>query len=120
VAGKCLADTGFAIATQDTRVHNAFDDAACNISPALLLGQLVLTVVAAVILVFSFLFKNITKATDAGLYFILFGICAAFFTTFWSLGIVRLGEKLRAGIDGQCSRRHGMPFKSGDQGSKCV
>mmetsp|Transcript_10032 Transcript_10032/g.24715 ORF Transcript_10032/g.24715 Transcript_10032/m.24715 type:complete len:287 (+) Transcript_10032:70-930(+) len=58
-------------------------------------GQLVLTVVSAVILIFSFIFKGITKATDAGLYFILFGICAAFFTTFWSLGIVRLGEKLR-------------------------
>jgi hypothetical protein len=58
-------------------------------------GQLVLTTVSAVILVFSFLFKGITKATDAGLYFILFGICASFFTTFWSLGIVRLGDKLR-------------------------
>lgn len=58
-------------------------------------GQLILTVIAAVIVVFSFLFKGLTKATDAGLYFILFGICAGFFTTFWSLGIVRLGERLR-------------------------
>jgi hypothetical protein len=35
------------------------------------------------------------QATDAGLYFILFGIICSFFTTFWSLGLVRLGEKLR-------------------------
>lgn len=35
------------------------------------------------------------QATDAGLYFVLFGICAAYFTTFWSLGLVRLGDKLR-------------------------
>jgi hypothetical protein len=60
-------------------------------------AQLVLTTVAAVIVVFSFLYKGLTKSTDAGLYFILFGLCAGFFTTFWSLGIVRLGDKLRKG-----------------------
>jgi hypothetical protein len=60
-------------------------------------SQLVLTTVAAVIVVFSFLYKGLTKSTDAGLYFILFGLAAGFFTTFWSLGIVRLGDKLRKG-----------------------
>mmetsp|Transcript_6696 Transcript_6696/g.30241 ORF Transcript_6696/g.30241 Transcript_6696/m.30241 type:complete len:277 (-) Transcript_6696:59-889(-) len=62
-------------------------------------GQLVLSTVSAVILVFSFLFKGITKATDAGLYFILFGIVTAYFTTFWSLGIGKLGDKLRKAVD---------------------
>mmetsp|Transcript_8756 Transcript_8756/g.35469 ORF Transcript_8756/g.35469 Transcript_8756/m.35469 type:complete len:275 (-) Transcript_8756:112-936(-) len=62
-------------------------------------GQLILSTVSAVILVFSFLFKGITKATDAGLYFILFGIVTAYFTTFWSLGIGKLGDKLRKAVD---------------------
>lgn len=61
-------------------------------------GQLILFTVAAVVVVFSFLFKGFTKATDAGLYFILFGIMAGFFTTFWSLGLVRLGDRLKASI----------------------
>ena len=60
-------------------------------------SQLVLTTVAAVIVVFSFLYKGLTKSTDAGLYFILFGLVAGYFTTFWSLGVVRLGDKLRKG-----------------------
>ena len=61
-------------------------------------GQLILSTVSAVIVVFSVLFKNITKATDAGLYFILFGILCAYFTTFWSLGIGKLGAKLQAAV----------------------
>jgi hypothetical protein len=60
--------------------------------------QLVLSTVSAVILVFSFLFKGITKATDAGLYFILFGIVCGYFTTFWSLGVGRLGNKLQSAV----------------------
>jgi len=60
-------------------------------------SQLVLTTIAAVIVVFSFLYKGLTKSTDAGLYFILFGLIAGYFTTFWALGIVRLGDKLRKG-----------------------
>ena len=56
-----------------------------------------LTTVAAVIVVFSFLYKGLTKSTDAGLYFILFGLVAGYFTTVWSLGVVRLGDKLRKG-----------------------
>lgn len=60
-------------------------------------SQLVLTTVAAVIVVFSFLYKGLTKSTDAGLYFILFGLVAGYFTTVWSLGVVRLGDKLRKG-----------------------
>ena len=61
-------------------------------------GQLILATVSAVIVVFSVLFKNITKATDAGLYFILFGILCSYFTTFWSLGIGKLGAKLQAAV----------------------
>jgi len=61
-------------------------------------GQLILFTVAAVVVVFSLLFKGFTKATDAGLYFILFGIMAGFFTTFWSLGLVRLGDRLKTSI----------------------
>ena len=61
-------------------------------------SQLVLSTVSAVILVFSFLFKGITKATDAGLYFILFGIVCGYFTTFWSLGVGRLGNKLQSAV----------------------
>ena len=41
-------------------------------------SQLVLTTVAAVIVVFSFLYKGLTKSTDAGLYFILFGLVAGY------------------------------------------
>jgi hypothetical protein len=63
-------------------------------------GQLILATVSAVIVVFSVLFKNITKATDAGLYFILFGILCAYFTTFWSLGIGKLGAKLTVNFVG--------------------
>ena len=62
------------------------------------LGAVDLFTAAAVVVVFSFLFKGFTKATDAGLYFILFGIMAGFFTTFWSLGLVRLGDRLKASI----------------------
>jgi hypothetical protein len=61
-------------------------------------GQLILSTVSAVIVIFSVLFKNITKATDAGLYFILFGILCAYFTTFWSLGIGKLGAKLQSAV----------------------
>ena len=61
-------------------------------------SQLILSTVSAVILVFSFLFKGITKANDAGLYFILFGIICGYFTTFWSLGIGKLGGKLQAAV----------------------
>ena len=61
-------------------------------------SQLILSTVSAVIVVFSVLFKNITKATDAGLYFILFGILCAYFTTFWSLGIGKLGAKLQDAV----------------------
>lgn len=57
-----------------------------------------MSTVSAVIVIFSVLFKNITKATDAGLYFILFGILCAYFTTFWSLGIGKLGAKLQSAV----------------------
>ena len=69
-------------------------------------GQLILATVSAVIVVFSVLFKNITKATDAGLYFILFGILCAYFTTFWSLGIGKLGAKLQAAVRAEMAALH--------------
>lgn len=98
-------------ATDDDAIAKGDDEAVANISRKVArtaracktLGrwafwsQLVLTTIAAVIVVFSFLYKGLTKSTDAGLYFILFGLIAGYFTTFWSLGIVRLGDKLRKG-----------------------
>ena len=34
----------------------------------------------------SLLFKGVTRSTDAGLYFVLFGMMAGFLSTFWSFG----------------------------------
>lgn len=82
---------------------------------------------SAVIIVFSILFKGVTKArrtslqpralsltlfrfpppprlshthqgTDAGLYFILFGLACAFLSVFWTMGYNRLGDRLRRGV----------------------
>lgn len=80
-------------------------------------SQLTLSVVSAVIIVFSVLFKGVAKArpprppqgtaaharraqgTEAGLYFILFGNVCAFLSVFWTLGYRRLGERLRRGAE---------------------
>lgn len=39
------------------------------------------------------------QGTDAGLYFILFGIVTAFLSVFWTMGYRRLGDRLRRGVD---------------------
>ena len=39
------------------------------------------------------------QGTDAGLYFILFGIVTAFLSVFWTVGYRRLGDRLRRGVD---------------------
>jgi len=61
-------------------------------------SQLVLSVVSAVILVFSVAFTT-TSQTSAGpgLYLTLFGILAGFFSMFWSFGYTRISRRLRKG-----------------------
>ena len=91
---KASVDNAESIARKVTRTANACK----TLGRWGFWAQLILFTVAAVVVVFSFLFKGLTKATDAGLYFILFGIMAGFFTTFWSLGLVRLGDRLKASV----------------------
>ncbi|CAM6116856.1 unnamed protein product [Calypogeia fissa] len=61
-------------------------------------GQLVCTVVAAIILAFSVVITGAATA-PVTLYLTTAGIVAAFLSVFWSFGYMRLSQKLRATID---------------------
>lgn len=60
--------------------------------------QLVLTSVAAVIILFSMAF-TIQTGPQVSMYLTLFGIALGFISTFWSYGYTRLSRKLRAFVD---------------------
>ena len=60
--------------------------------------QLVLTVVAGVIILFSMAFTS-QQGPQVSLYLTLFGVVTGFLSTFWSFGYVRLARKLRTFLD---------------------
>jgi hypothetical protein len=60
--------------------------------------QLVLTTVAAVIVLFSMAFTS-QQGPQVSLYLTLFGIGMGFLSTFWSFGYTRLSRKLRRFLD---------------------
>lgn len=61
-------------------------------------GQLVCTVVAAVILAFSVVITG-QATSPVSIYLTAAGIAAAFLSVFWSFGYIRLAQKLRDTID---------------------
>lgn len=61
-------------------------------------GQLVCTVVSAVILVFSIVVTG-TATTPVTTYLSCGGIAAGFLSTFWSYGYMRLANRLRSAVD---------------------
>ncbi|KAL3693837.1 hypothetical protein R1sor_007488 [Riccia sorocarpa] len=61
-------------------------------------GQLVCTVVSAIILAFSIVVSGAATA-PVTLYLTTAGIVAAFLSVFWSFGYMRLSQRLRATID---------------------
>ena len=60
--------------------------------------QLVLTVIAGVVILFSMAFTS-QQGTQTSLYLTLFGVVTGFLSTFWSFGYVRLSRKLRFFLD---------------------
>lgn len=61
-------------------------------------GQLVCTVVAAVILAFSVVITG-QATSPVSIYLTAGGIAAAFLSVFWSFGYIRLAQKLRETVD---------------------
>ena len=59
--------------------------------------QLVLTIVAAVVVLFSMAFTS--QSPQTSVYLTLFGVVTGFLSTFWSFGYVRLSRKLRQFLD---------------------
>ena len=64
--------------------------------------QLVLTIVAAVIILFSMAFTS-QQGPQVSLYLTLFGIMTGFISTFWSFGYTRLARKLQMYVDSGAS-----------------
>lgn len=60
--------------------------------------QLVLTIVAAVVVLFSMAFTS-QQSPQTAIYLTLFGVVTGFLSTFWSFGYVRLSRKLRQFLD---------------------
>lgn len=61
-------------------------------------GQLVLTTVAAVIILFSMAFTS-QAGPQVSLYLTIFSVSMGYLSTFWSFGYTRLSRRLRAFLD---------------------